>query len=413
MRPFPIIHFVLVMVLGFSTSASAYRLSFASPPPDWSALDAWQGTMGREEFLHRLETVYAPGGAWRETIRVEAAAAYIRIRASHPNVFYRLAFADGANAEVPPKPAIFPEGRLAGSHIVLDPGHIGGDWAELEQRSFRIGDDTPVREGDWVLLVAKRLRDLLELEGATVTLVREANEPVTTARPSDFFTAAAQQLGRPAPGPGEEPEADIRRRAELLFYRSAEIRARADLIDQLSQPADLILCLHINAAAWPDPESPSLVDEDHLHILVNGAYSGEELALDDQRWQMLRRLLRRLDDNERIAARALADAMAEKTDLPPFTYHSPVAVNIDDHLYIWARNLAANRLFNGPVLFLEPWVANSRSAYARLQMGDYEGRRMIDGQARLSIVEEYAQSVLTGLRRLAEAPPPTPVDAQP
>ncbi|MCC5840573.1 MAG: N-acetylmuramoyl-L-alanine amidase [Opitutales bacterium] len=413
MRPFPIIFSFVVMLFGFTPSATAYRLSFASPPPDWSALDAWQGTMSREAFLHRLETVYAPGGASSETIRVEATAAYIRTRASQPHAYYRLAFAEGGGAEVAAKPVIFPGGRLAGSHIVIDPGHIGGDWAELEQRSFRIGDDPPVREGDWVLLVAQRLRHLLEAEGVQVTLVREANEPVTSARPADFFAAAAQQLGRPAPETGEEPKPDIRRRAELLFYRSAEIRARADLIDRLPQPADLILCLHINAAAWPDPENPSLVDEDHLHILVNGAYSREELALDDQRWQMLRRLLRRLDDNERIAARALADAMAEKTGLPPFTYRSPVAVNIDGHPYIWARNLAANRLFDGPVLFLEPWVANSHSAYARLQMGHYEGHRMIDGEPRLSIVEEYAQSVLSGLRRLAAEPPPTPEDAQP
>jgi hypothetical protein len=41
-----------------------------------------------------------------------------------------------------------PEKPLQGQVICLDPGHIGGDWADIEERTFRIGQDRPVVEGE-------------------------------------------------------------------------------------------------------------------------------------------------------------------------------------------------------------------------------------------------------------------------
>jgi hypothetical protein len=89
--------------------------------------------------------------------------------------------------------------------------------------------------------------------------------------------------------------------------------------------------------------------------------------------------------------------MAKDTGLPPYVYLEPNAVRVNDNPYIYARNLLANRLFVCPVVYVEPYVMNSRAAFARIQAGDYEGRRKFGGVLRKSIYREYADSVVDGL----------------
>src|SRR4029077_10569199 len=50
-----------------------------------------------------------------------------------------------------------------------------------------------------------------------------------------------------------------------------------------------------------------------------------------------------------------------------------------------------------PVVYCEPYVMNSKDAFARIQAGDYEGTRTINGIERKSIYREYADSVVDGL----------------
>jgi hypothetical protein len=65
--------------------------------------------------------------------------------------------------------------------------------------------------------------------------------------------------------------------------------------------------------------------------------------------------------------------------------------------YVWARNLLANRLFTCPVVYIEAYVMNSRTFFARVQAGDYDGRRNFGGVARKSLYREYADAVTDGL----------------
>ena len=89
--------------------------------------------------------------------------------------------------------------------------------------------------------------------------------------------------------------------------------------------------------------------------------------------------------------------MARATGLPPYTYTSNTAINVGGSPYIWARNLLANRLFECPVVYLEPYVMNNREVHARAQAGDYKGRRNIGGTPRESIYREYVRGVVDGL----------------
>jgi hypothetical protein len=260
----------------------------------------------------------------------------------------------------------------------------------MEERNFAVGTDPPIREGDLTLIVARLLVPRLRALGATPVLVRDGSTPVTPLRPADLLDEAAK-----AATGGNRTKL-----AERLFYRTAEIRARADLVNTRLKP-DLLLCLHFNAEAWGDPNNPRLVDHSHLHFLVNGAYGDGEIALADQRFALLHRLLQGTYHEEVALARSVVPVMAAATGLPAFRYpaNSTSAREIPGESYIWARNLLANRLYECPVVFPEPFLMNARDDYARLQAGDYAGLREINGRLRPSIFREYADALAEGLKR--------------
>src|SRR4029077_15274072 len=83
---------------------------------------------------------------------------------------------------------------LSGLKIALDPGHLGGTWAKMEERWFQIGNSIPVIEGDLTLRVAQTLAPRLQELGAKVTLVRSAPGPVTTVRPEELQIEAEASL---------------------------------------------------------------------------------------------------------------------------------------------------------------------------------------------------------------------------
>lgn len=355
--------------------------------PNWNELDIFQKMITREEFAYLLESVYTKNQAWKPWIRIANNHAEIRTHALEPEKKYRLDFAELTPTEpprygwnwqrsetLPPAPADTP---LSGIHIALDPGHIGGDFAKMEARDLSYGGHSPIREGEMTLLTCQKLKPMLENLGAKVSLVRTKNEPVTNQRPKDFHTITTPQ-----------------KVAEQIFYRTAEIRARADLVNEKIQP-DLVLCFHFNATGSPVP-----LPGQHFHLLINGAYHPSELIHDDERFQMLTRLLSRTYADEIPLARSFAAAFASETGLPPYQYSptNPYALNLDNDPAIWARNLLANRSYHCPVIFFEPYIMNSPEFITRHEMGDYDGLKEVDGVPRVSLYQEYADTVTLGLR---------------
>jgi hypothetical protein len=119
---------------------------------------------------------------------------------------------------------------------------------------------------------------------------------------------------------------------------------------------------------------------------------------DDQKARLFSKLLEGSHPIELAAANAIAAALANATKLPPVEYSgSSGAVRVDGNPYVYARNLAANRLVNGPVVYIEPYYMNNRLVYRRIQLGDYTGEREIEGRRYKSIFREYADAVADGL----------------
>ncbi len=377
-----------------------FYLSPLGVPPRWQQLDDYQHTITKEQFLHDLTSYFTVSDAWQRYIKVGDNYADISMMANDTTAIFRLNFADDSEQKKSVRSWRRPseleklneQQPLAGLHIAIDAGHIGGEWAQMEERWYKIGDGKPVTEGDMTLYVARILKPALEGQGAQVTLVRATTDPITKQRPNTLLEQA--KLMVPAP----QTAFQLNKAAEGLFYRTSEIRARADFVNQIIKP-DVVLCLHFNAVAWGDPAQPSLVDENHFHILLNGAYTDDELAYDDQRFSMIEKILQGTIHEEAALGATMADVFAEETQLPPYPYeeNSTRARNVNQHPYLWARNLLANRLYHCPVIFFEPYVMNSHEVYDRVQAGDYQGLPVVAGKPRKSLYREYADAVVDGM----------------
>ena len=413
LRISPRFFFLFAFAFASSASAADHLSNPLADPPKWKLLEKYQRTITRAEFERLLREVYATHGISEELIRIDRDFACI-LMDHDAQTWFTLRFAKDERRRQPALhtwrtaqtlPRKKQKEILAGLKIALDPGHIGGDWAKMEERWFKLGEAPPVEEGEMTLRVARLLAPKLRELGARVSFVRDKTEPVTPFRPSDFASAARAVLqagGTENPredfdGPDDPlKEQTVRWQSEILFYRGSEIRQRARLVNSRLLP-DLVLCLHFNAEAWGDEHNPAFIDRNHLHLLVNGSYLESELKFDDERFEMVRRLLSRTYDEEIKIADTAAMAMAKKTGLPPYQYTTDNVAKVGLSGYVYARNLVATRLYQCPVVYFEPYVMNNGEVFARVQAGDYEGTRLINGVERPSIYREYVEGVVDGL----------------
>ncbi len=398
-------------VFALSADLASADISPLAKKPNWKNLDRYQETMSHDEFVELLQNVYAAKGT-EELIKVGDKSAQIvtdaetketltlRFAAEHPRkmppVYWR---------EIDQLRRATPKRPLKNLRVALDPGHLGGRWAKMEERWFAVGDAKPVEEGEMTLRVAKLLAAKLRALGAEVSFVRAKTTPTTPLRPPAFHELAKKILAKtgvtePAEtyhdASDEQKEKSIQWQSELLFYRQSEIRYRARRVNEVLQP-DLVLCLHFNAEAWGDPTSPTLTDKNHFHVLINGSYAPDEIAHDDERYEMVRRILSRTYAEELPLADTMAASFAHATGLPPYEYTTDTVKKVGTSNYVFARNLLATRVFRCPVIYFEPYVMNSHEVFDRVQAGEYKGTRDFNGVARPNIFREYADAVAKGL----------------
>ncbi len=389
------------------------KLSALGTLPNWSELEAYAGSMTREEFQKVWKELFSEANALPPPFEITEEALLVPTgQDAMPKL--KLAFRPVGQTGSPVTnswhrardlPPLNGRPLLSDLHIALDPGHIGGSWAIMEERflSFKMGES--IREGDLSLLTAKILKERLMALGAIVSLVRENNDPVTPKRPADLEKDARQILadaGFPDPAPtyqgvtGDAKLLTVQWQSEKLFYRVSEIHARGERVNKQIKP-DLVVCLHFNAESWGDSTAPQFSPQNHLHILVNGCYSNAELMQQDVRFEMLARLFGRVHEEELPLAKSIAESTARTTGLPAYVYTTPNARKLPDNPYVYARNLLANRIYRCPVIYLEPYVMNHEETYRRLIAEHYLGRTLIGGKLVTSAIEDYVRGVVDGL----------------
>lgn len=367
---------------------------------DWRTLEPCQGRITRELFERRLGML-SPDGAMAGFLAYgENCVSVLDQSRSAP--VWSLSFAATSREKIPyprwPTQILGSADQpLKGLRICLDPGHIGGDWANLEERYFRIGKDKPVLEAELNMLTCRLLESMLRADGAEVVWTKTGYEPATLLRPQDLQVrwAAIDWLAQGTPQDLRQLFSSTRKAnfetgwtAEKLFYRTAEIQARGERVRNLHP--DLTLCVHYNAAPWRRAGRPSLMRVNKLVVFVHGSYTQKELEDEYSRFCLMRKLLEGSMETEIETASAIGNHMRRSWNWPAESYEG-FSSRVNDNPYVWSRNLIANRTFPGPVVFVEGPYMNDRTIYKRLQAGDYEGEKDISGVRCRSLFREYAE----------------------
>jgi hypothetical protein len=301
-----------------------------------------------------------------------------------------------------------PLGRpLDGLRVAIDPGHIGGPWAQMEERSTRYRGSAPVQEGDLNLITGRILKEELINMGASVYVVRDSTEPVTPYRPSDFIEPARELLVAHSSHatnlhalPPDKLNllfgSRLMELSEFLFYRCSEIIERGNRIRNNFVP-DITVTLYIDAT--PGSGRGHVTNGNANIFFVGGSYTRTEMADPEMQRRCVYKMVEGGADIEAEVAADIAGVFTQRTGLGPVKYgdSSTTRAVIPNNAYVVARNLAANREYDGPVVCTEPYFMNNKTVYQRLLAGDYDGQRTFDGKSYGSIFREYADCVAQGL----------------
>jgi N-acetylmuramoyl-L-alanine amidase len=406
----------------YKTASGSPRLPVPNP---WFTLDLYQGTLSRQQFEQKLHTLYDPFGVFSDYLDIDDARVVVYQGVKERRVpQFTLNFAAPSRAAIPPRWFRTPEEfraephaldkPLAGLRVALDPGHIGGPWAQMEGRSTRYNGSAPEQEGDLNLITGRLLKAELTNLGATVFEVRDSTEPVTPYRPVDMLPEARELLLQHLAGsprmralPADKLNLLFGQRvmdlAEFLFYRCSEIKERGNRIRNNFVP-DITVTLYIDAT--PGSGRGRLTSGNANIFFVHGSYTRSEMADPAMQRRCLYKMVEGSSEIEKEVASAIAGVFAQRTGLGPVKYgdSSTTRQVLPDNSYVVARNLAANREYDGPVVCTEPYFMNNRIVYQRLLAGDYDGLRPFHGKMYGSIFREYADCVTQGLLKAYAGP---------
>lgn len=407
-----------------NTPAQAYKANpteILTPPDpaDWKSLERFSATLTRQEFEHRLHSIFDPTGAiylfldvtdqcvkiYPDPSKTTPPLAEIAFATSE----YRRPSPSGFRSPAEIQNTFAPtEKPLSGLRIVVDPADIGGKWAAMENRAQSYKGFGEIREGDLNLTVAKILIAKLEALGASVFLTHSTSEPVSGLYPQDLLESAATLL---AENPTRLPRAFFDRSrgvskknprliqiaAETLLTKTVEARARAEMVRKVFQP-DITFVLQHDAT--PRSAKGHIARLNRNVFFIHGAYTHQELTEDPhQRFKMLTKLLANVTPIEVMVADHISNRFISITGFQPVNYgDSSITRSISNgNPYVVARNLALNREYDGPVVVVEPYFMNEATTLRRLLEGDYDGVRFISGELRPSIYREYADAVTLGI----------------
>ena len=263
-----------------------------------------------------------------------------------------------------------------------------------------------MQEGDLNLITGRLLKQELTNLGATVFVVRDSTEPVTPYRPNDMIPEARDMLlahsrstnlkALPADKLNLLFGARLMDLADFLFYRCSEIVERGNRIRNNFVP-DITVTLYIDAT--PGSGRGHVTPGNANIFFVGGSYTKSEMADPEMQRRCVYKMVEGGSDIEAEVAADIAAVFTQKTGLGPVKYgdSSTTRAVIPGNPYVVARNLAANREYDGPVVCTEPYFMNNQVVYQRLLAGDYDGMRKFNGKDYGSIFREYADCVAQGL----------------
>lgn len=395
----------LVVFAPIPTSEPAWREEVSLA--EYQALAGLSGRLSRRQLEQTLAYI-DPAGLLAPYLEVSDEAAVVRLEPdSEPVAVVKLAVED--------QPAPSRPGSLAEMRVLVDPGHFGGDWSEVEGRHYQTGDWPPLREGTLTWGVSRLLIEKLVASGTEVLSSR--GPPPTTAFPAHLdqgFDAddearyvLAERLADPAIAEWVDWPPSLVARYALarcrraiteqsgLFYLYSryDLRRRAALAARLN--ADVTVSLHFNMSSWRD--------NNWLILFIPGNVMPGELESQSQRYWAIRRALDGQHPVMVELGRAIMREMRLALQVPIIEYVEepdavwPKKLAVDPELGVYARNLAVLRRTRGPVVLVEGPPLDNPHEYEKL----HERGLLVDGVDFPPRIGRYADAVAEGLQAWA------------
>jgi N-acetylmuramoyl-L-alanine amidase len=334
----------------------------------FSDFDAYQGCLTQDEVALKVEHFLQKDADVSDYYTLSKHELKIfNLPKNHPEAVceYVLSLAEKGES----KSALRGKKDFIGLKVALDPGHLGGRMAYLEERfvsmesSEELGENPNLsfNEGTLTFLTALYLKELLEGEGAEVMLTRDAIGH--GAYPSTFFEWLEKMV---------DPLFERMSLSKIFRtqYNLLDLRARAKKINDFSP--DLTLVIHYNAHESESKEfqKTKATSQNFSLTFVPGAFCQGELNSEQARYEFIRLVVTDAIDQSLVLGQCIQSAFVQHLEVPPLMDESAVkyiarcCLKVGEGVY--ARNLALTRCVHGPVAYGESLLQNNLEECKRL-----------------------------------------------
>lgn len=344
---------------------------------DFHDFDGYQNTFTAEELKLRIEKYLEKDSRIQKFYKLTPKALYIG-KESHPDYVLALRETPHASSTNPALPK-----SLKGLRVAIDPGHLGGEFAELEKRCVKVLG-THLHEGDMAYLTALKMKELLEEEGAIVMVTRPA---MGEGAMDENFTSWLSH----------QPKIPVRSQKDhFIRYNREDLYVRAEKINAFHP--DLTLMLHYNSEYSEEDEVIPLIEDNYSMVFVPGAFSVHELDRERDRYEFLRLLLSDNVEQSILLGQKIAERFDRDLKVPavehPKLPHQLQPYCLLHYPGVYSRNLVLTRLIHSPVCYGEPLLQNHRGEAKLLTETNGE----IQGVRCSKRLEEVARAYFEGIK---------------
>lgn len=286
------------------------------------------------------------------------------------------------------------DNSLKNIKIAIDPGHFGGDLAELEGGNVKIpaektDKNQPIsfNEGTLTYLTAIALKSLLEAEGAIVFITRP---DIGRGAIKESFPKWLEKH------PLLLKSGDSLSKIFRKYYNQEDLIARARDINAFAP--DITIIIHYNSHLTDlEKKHKALLTKSNFNLVfIPGAFCLNELNKIEDRYEFLRLIV--TDDIEQSLklSQQIIFEFVDKLNVPVISDNEKTSY-IDKTCFIqpgiYSRNLVLTRLVHSPLCYGETLVQNNENEIYRLSCSDIQ-----EGQAYPKRINEVAQAYFAGIK---------------
>lgn len=308
---------------------------------------------------------------------------------------------------------------LQGYRVALDPGHfaVAMDEAEIEGKYLcfvkdslsNVKDTVKVFESELTYNTAQMIKKMLEEQGASVMISRDAQEHTSfNCTYTDWFNKHRQRV---LDSCSNTNYISKEKRNKLMsldekrffweFFRDWDLLNRANVINRFNPHVTAII--HYNVDEKNEPWK-STSPKNFTMSFIGGAFTSENFEKAETRIHFLRLLLtRQLDQSEKLASNTTQN-FSKMLEIPIATATS--ATYLKDNCIplkspgVFSRNLILCRLINSPIVYGEALYQDNEKECVNLMKKDMEKCGVMTNQRLVKCAISYFNGLNQFLKTL-------------